>query len=45
MDMQVGEKRLVILPPELAYGDRAVGDNLIPPNSFLIFEMELMSIR
>jgi peptidylprolyl isomerase len=45
MDMQVGEKRLVIIPPELGYGERAVGDNLIPPNSFLIFEMELMSVR
>jgi peptidylprolyl isomerase len=44
MDMNVGEKRLVIIPPELAYGDRAVG-NIIPPNSFLVFEMELAGIR
>jgi peptidylprolyl isomerase len=45
LDMQVGEKRLVIIPPELAYGDRVVGNGLIPANSFLIFEMELVSIQ
>ena len=45
MDMRAGEKRIVILPPELAYGDRSVGNGLIPANSFLIFEMELISIN
>ncbi|MDR0463838.1 MAG: FKBP-type peptidyl-prolyl cis-trans isomerase [Treponema sp.] len=44
MDMRAGEKRLVIIPPELAYGDREVS-GVIPANSFLIFEMELVSIR
>ncbi|MDR0323555.1 MAG: peptidylprolyl isomerase [Treponema sp.] len=45
IDMQAGEKRLVIIPPELAYGNRDVGNGLIPANSFLIFEMELISFR
>ncbi|MCL2809181.1 MAG: peptidylprolyl isomerase [Treponema sp.] len=45
MEMRVGEKRLVIIPPELAYGSRSVGEGLIPANSFLIFEMELIRIR
>jgi peptidylprolyl isomerase len=45
MDMKTGEKRLVIVPPELAYGDRVIGDGAIPANSFLVFEMELAGIR
>ena len=44
MDMRVGEKRLAIIPPELAYGDSEIA-GVIPPNSFLIFEMELVSVR
>ena len=45
LDMKVGEKRLVVIPPELAYGDRAVGNGLIPANSFLVFEMELIGVN
>jgi peptidylprolyl isomerase len=44
MDMQLGEKRLAIFPPELAYGDQGA-ENVIPPNSFLVFELELVGIK
>jgi peptidylprolyl isomerase len=44
-DMKQGEKRLVVLPPELAYGERGAGNGAIPGNSFLVFEMELARIR
>lgn len=41
--MKVGEKRELVIAPEMAYGDRAVGD-LIPPGSTLLFEVELLGL-
>lgn len=43
-DMQPGESRMVLIPPEMAYGERAAG-NIIPPNSWLIFEIQLLSVE
>jgi FKBP-type peptidyl-prolyl cis-trans isomerase len=42
--MQVGGIRKLTIPPELAYGDRAVGGGLIPANSTLVFEIKLLEI-
>lgn len=42
--MKVGEKRMVEISPEFAYGEAGVG-NIIPPNSTLTFEIELLEIK
>lgn len=44
LGMQVGEKIKLTIPPVLAYGDRAVG-GVIPANSTLVFEVELLEIK
>jgi FKBP-type peptidyl-prolyl cis-trans isomerase len=41
--MEEGSMWQLFVPPGLGYGDR--GKGIIPPNSTLVFEVELISVK
>ncbi|EPS30398.1 FK506-binding protein 2 [Penicillium oxalicum] len=43
LDMCIGEKRTLTIPPEFGYGDRGIGP--IPGGATLVFETELVGIE
>jgi FKBP-type peptidyl-prolyl cis-trans isomerase len=43
--MKEGGQRRLFIPAAMAYGDQGAGNGLIPPNSNLIFDVQLLSIE
>jgi FKBP-type peptidyl-prolyl cis-trans isomerase FkpA len=42
--MRVGGRRKLVIPSELGYGSRGAG-NVIPPDTTLVFEVELLNVE
>ena len=43
--MRVGGLRLLVIPPQLAYGDSGAGEGIVPPNATVVFRVELLSVQ
>ena len=42
--MKEGDIWRLVIPPDLAYGERGAGQGRIPPHAVLVFELELIEV-
>lgn len=43
--LRVGDQAVLVIPPALGYGSRNVGNGLIPPDSTLVFVIEIVDVK
>jgi FKBP-type peptidyl-prolyl cis-trans isomerase len=43
-DMKLNEKRTIVLPPDLAYGEAGAG-GVIPGNAYIAFDVEVIKVK
>ncbi len=43
--MKVGEVRTIVIPPELAYGERGIPQAGIEPNAYICFTIKLLEAK
>lgn len=43
--LHVGDQAILVIPPQLGYGSKGVSNGLIPPDSTLIFIVELVGVK
>ncbi|XP_073061351.1 peptidyl-prolyl cis-trans isomerase FKBP43-like isoform X2 [Primulina eburnea] len=42
--MRIGDNRRLVIPPSMGFGSQGVGEN-VPPNSWLVYDIELVDVR
>ncbi len=43
--MKVGGRRVIIVPPEMGYGEEGTPDRAIPPNASIVFVVDLVAVK